>query len=55
MPEITSKVQSSCSVHAVVTRADGRKEDLGLISYTSRNPLRRLIYALGKLLGIWRR
>lgn len=29
------------SVHAVVTRADGTVEDLGMIAYYHRNPLRR--------------
>ncbi len=28
------------TIHAVVTRADGRVEDLGLIAYWSRNPLK---------------
>lgn len=31
----------STSIRAVVTRADGRVENLGLISYWSRNPLKR--------------
>lgn len=29
------------SIHAVVTRADGTVEDLGVVSYWHRNPLRR--------------
>lgn len=31
------------SVHAVVTRADGSTENLGMIAYYHRNPLRRWI------------
>jgi hypothetical protein len=31
------------SVHAVVTRANGTVEDLGMIAYYHRNPLRRWI------------
>ena len=55
MVDVSTKTVSSCSIHAVVTRADGTVEDLGLISYTSRNPLRRWGYRLGQFLGIWRR
>lgn len=32
---------SEMSVKAVVTRADGRVEDLGEVSYWHRNPLKR--------------
>lgn len=32
------------SLSAVVIRADGTREDLGVISYYHRNPLKRLIY-----------
>ncbi len=34
------------SVEAVVTRADGTVEDLGVIAYYHRNPLRRWAWAL---------
>jgi hypothetical protein len=37
---VNSKARHA-SVHAVITRADGRVEDLGLIAYHHRNPLRR--------------
>lgn len=30
-------------LHAVITRADGTVEDLGMISYYHRNPIRRWI------------
>lgn len=30
------------TIEAVVIRADGTREDLGVISYWHRNPLRRL-------------
>jgi hypothetical protein len=33
----------SITVEAVVTRADGTVEDLGVVAYYHRNPLRRLI------------
>lgn len=36
------------SIRAVVTRADGTVEDLGVISYWHRNPLRRLLFKLTK-------
>lgn len=32
------------SIHAVVTRADGTVEDLGMIAYWHRNPLMRLAW-----------
>ena len=55
MAQAQVKTVSTASVRAVITRADGTVEDLGLISYRSRNPLMRWGYSLGKLLGIWRR
>lgn len=36
------------SISAVVTRADGTVEDLGVIAYWHRNPLRRLAWRLRK-------
>jgi hypothetical protein len=32
------------SISAVVIRADGSREDLGVVSYWHPNPLRRLIW-----------
>lgn len=56
MAQVSAKTDTKAvAVRAVITRADGTVEDLGLVSYYSRNPLRRWGYALGKLLGIWRR
>jgi len=37
---VQARVETTIS--AVVTRADGRVEDLGVIHYWHRNPLRRL-------------
>ncbi|MDR3473320.1 MAG: hypothetical protein P4M09_16800 [Devosia sp.] len=34
-------------ISAVITRADGRIEDLGTISYWHRNPLRRWAWNIG--------
>lgn len=39
------KVQKS-TISAVITRADGTVEDLGVIAYWHRNPLRRWAWAL---------
>lgn len=40
MTMIVSKAKAKhASIHAVVTRADGRVENLGVISYYHRNPL----------------
>lgn len=36
------------SISAVVTRADGSVEDLGVIAYWHRNPLRRWAWRLRK-------
>lgn len=37
------------SISAVVTRADGTVEDLGIVSYWHKNPLRRLAVKLQRL------
>jgi hypothetical protein len=34
------------SIAAVVIRADGTREDLGVVSYWNQNPLRRLWWRL---------
>lgn len=36
------------SISAVVIRADGTTEDLGVVSYWHKNPLRRLWWRLTK-------
>lgn len=38
------------SLRAVVTRADGRREELGVISYWHRNPLKRWAWKAGRML-----
>lgn len=43
---------TSASITAVVTRADGRVEDLGIISYWHRNPLKRAAYFVKKKLKL---
>lgn len=40
-----SKVEEA-SIAAVVIRADGTREDLGVVSYFHRNPLKRLAFWL---------
>ncbi len=45
------KSRSTQSIRAVITRADGTIEDLGLIGYSSTNPIKQLawnIYSLAK-------
>lgn len=39
---------TSISVEAVVIRADGRREDLGVVAYHHRNPLRVWAWRLGR-------
>ncbi len=38
------------SIEATITRADGRVEHLGTISYFHRNPLRRLAWRISRWL-----
>jgi|APFre7841882793_1041355.scaffolds.fasta_scaffold00028_9 hypothetical protein len=40
------------SFSAIVTRADGTVEDLGVISYYNNNPIKQLIWKLKKFLKI---
>jgi hypothetical protein len=46
-----SNVKES-SFHAVITRADGTIEDLGVISYYHKNPLKRWIWNIKKYFKI---
>lgn len=39
------------SISAVIIRADGTREELGIISYYHKNPFKRLIFKLKKLFG----
>ena len=39
----------STTLTAVITRADGRVEDLGIVGYWHRNPLRRLWFRAKQL------
>lgn len=43
MPQ--AKVPASATVSAVIIRADGTREDVGVIAATYRNPLRQLWWA----------
>ena len=36
----------SAQIEIVVIRADGTREDLGVVSYYHRNPLRRLLWRI---------
>lgn len=40
------------TIEAVVTRADGRVEKLGVISFYHRNPLRRAWWKLKRAIGV---
>lgn len=39
------------TIHAVVNRADGSTEVLGIVAYWHKNPLKRAAFRLKKLLG----
>lgn len=43
------------SIEAVVIRADGTVEDLGVVSYWHKNPLRRWAWHIKKGLNNWLR
>lgn len=43
--EIKEKAKEA-TLSAVITRADGRVENLGTIAYWHRNPLRRALWAI---------
>jgi hypothetical protein len=47
----TARGIGSAQVSAIITRADGTVEDLGVISYWHRNPLRRLWWRLNNRKG----
>lgn len=40
------------TLSAVITRADGTIEKLGVISYYHRNPIRVLLWKLGRKFGL---
>lgn len=44
--EATQHVKEA-SIAAVVIRADGTREDLGIVSYWSKSPLKRLLWRFG--------
>jgi len=48
--QVTSETKQA-AVSVVVTRANGAVEDLGVVAYYHRNPLRRLVYLLKRRLG----
>ncbi len=45
---------SEIRIEAVVTRADGRREDLGTVAYWHKNPLKRLAWRIRRFIP-WRR
>lgn len=49
--QVTSETKQA-AVSIVVTRANGKVEDLGVVAYFHRNPMRRLLYALKRRLGM---
>jgi hypothetical protein len=47
MPTLNAGVAlREASIDAVVIRADGRREPLGVIAYYHKNPLRRMLWRL---------
>jgi hypothetical protein len=47
--EAESKIKEA-SIAAVVVRADGRREDLGVVSFWNRNPFKRLLWRINRWL-----
>ena len=48
MTEQIGRSVVEASIAAVVIRKDGTREDLGVVSYWHRNPLKRLKWALAQ-------
>lgn len=47
MPEMDAKQKfKEASIAAVVIRADGTREDLGVVSYWNKNPFKRLLWRI---------
>jgi len=44
--EANSQIKQA-TIEAVVIRKDGTREDLGVVSYWHKNPLKRLLWRLG--------
>ena len=42
----------SAEVSMVIIRANGKKEDLGVVSYYNKNPLKTAIFKIKQWLGI---
>ena len=42
----------SAELSMVVIRADGSREDLGVVSYYNKNPIKRAIFKIKQWLGI---
>ena len=47
--KMSSKSVSECELTAVIIRADGTREDLGVISYYSKNPIKMAKYKIKKV------
>lgn len=48
---LAARTAREASISAVIIRADGSREPLGVVSYWHRNPLRRLAFRLRRILG----
>ena len=46
---IRARAAQEVRISAVIMRADGTVEDLGIISHWHKNPLKRLAHKLGRL------
>jgi hypothetical protein len=42
----------AAEVSMVIIRANGKREDLGVVSYINKNPLKQLIFKIKQALGI---
>ena len=46
MSDQNAKSLVEATIEATVIRADGRREELGVVSYYHRNPLKRAVWAI---------
>lgn len=47
---VTRAKAKEATISAIITRADGTVENLGVVAYHHRNPLKRLMFRLKQLL-----
>lgn len=47
---IAGKAIAEAKMSAVIIRADGRREDLGIVAYYNKNPLKQFAFEVSQLI-----